>query len=482
MRRQSKRTESEQVSREVGAMEEFDTVIRGCTVITSRGRRTADIGITSGRVAAVGERLPRRGSLTIDADGLMALPGGVDTHVHLMDPGSTDREDFPTGTRAAAVAGVTTIIEHSHGSPVRDVTELRAKRKYLDGRSNVDFALAAHAWPGNEAAVKDLWAEGAAFFKAFTCTTHGIPGHDISSLSRHFQAAAQVGAATLVHCEDESLTEDAEKVLRDMGRADGGVLWEWRSRAAEVIAAAVAAIVCRKAGATATIAHVSHPEVAEYIEQERRRGAALYAETCPQYLLLREPELAELGPFRKFTPPVRARHDADEADMWALLRSGCLTHISSDHAPATREQKLDGSLWEVHFGLPGIDTTMTLLLDAAARQQLAYEDIARLYSEVPARIYGLWPQKGAIAVGADADIALVDPTEVHRLSDARVISKAGWTPYAGRVVTGRVKMTLLRGALIADGGVLVSERCGVIAPRHHAAAPAASMSQGSFAR
>src|SRR5690606_668944 len=151
---------------------------------------------------------------TVDASGLLVLPGAVDTHVHLMDPGSTDRGDFPTGSAAAAAAGVTTIIEHTHGQPVRTVADLKDKRTYLNGRSAVDFGLAAHAWPGHTDAVAALWANGISFFKLFTCTTHGVPGHDAAALRAHLEATALVGAISLMHCEDESLTAHAEALLR----------------------------------------------------------------------------------------------------------------------------------------------------------------------------------------------------------------------------------------------------------------------------
>lgn len=156
------------------------------------------------------------------------------------------------------------------------------------------------------------------------------------------------------------------------------------------------------------------------------------------------------GAFRKFTPPARARHDADEAALWRLLRDGGLTRVSSDHAPATAEQKRSGNIWDVHFGLPGLDSTMAVLLDAAARGELAYEDIARPYAETPARTYGLWPAKGALAAGSDADLVLVDPDERWTLTNDDVLSKAGWTPFHGRRMTGRVTATYLRGHRIHD--------------------------------
>jgi dihydroorotase (multifunctional complex type) len=444
-------------------MPDMDLLIAGGTVVTPQGRRRANVAVRDGQIGYLGQDRPSA-TTVVDAAGLLVLPGGVDTHVHLMDPGSTDREDFPTGTAAAAASGVTTIVEHSHGAPVRTGDDLQDKRNYLRERSNVDYGLAAHAWPGHASAVPDLWAAGVAFFKVFTCTTHGVPGHDAAALKEHLTQTAQCGGVSLLHCEDESLTESAEKLLRDEGRTDGGLLPEWRNRDAELVAAAVAALLVRRASASATIAHVSHPEVAEYVAQERKRGARLAAEGCPQYFLLREDEVLEHGALRKFTPPARARTDDDEQQMWRLLRQGTLTHMSTDHAPSTLEQKRAGDIWNVHFGLPGLDSTMSLLLDAAARGHLAYEDVVRVYSEAPARTYGLWPRKGRLAAGADADIVLVNPDGERTLRNEDVLSKAGWTPFHGRRVRGQVVRTYLRGVLVADEGKPVGERAGEFVP------------------
>ena len=444
-------------------MTDLDLLVAGGTVVTSTGRRRLSVGVLDGAIAYVGPETPSA-ARTVDASGLLVLPGGVDTHVHLMDPGSPEREDFPTGTSAAAASGVTTIVEHSHGTPVRTVDDLREKTAYLRERSNVDFGLAAHAWPGAASVVAPLWAAGVSFFKVFTCTTHGVPGHDAARLHEHLTATTQAGAVSLLHCEDESLTEAAELLLRADGRVDGGILPDWRSRDAELVAAAVAGLLVRRTGARATVAHVSHPEVAGYLASERERGATLNSEGCPQYFLLREEEVLDEGALRKFTPPARARCDDDEVEMWRLLRAGVLTHMSSDHAPSTLEQKRAGDIWNVHFGLPGLDSTMALLLDAVSRGHLAYEDVVRVYSERPAQIYGLWPRKGRIAVGADADLALVDPKAERTLRSEDVLSKAGWTPFDGRTVRGRVVQTYLRGTAIAEEGRPLDERTGRFVP------------------
>ncbi|GAA4979005.1 dihydroorotase [Actinopolymorpha pittospori] len=444
-------------------MPDADLLVAGGTVVTPAGRRRANIAVRDGRIGYVGTERPDAREV-VDASGLLVLPGGVDTHVHLMDPGSPEREDFPTGTAAAATAGVTTIIEHSHGHPVRTTDDLRDKRAYLEGRSNVDYGLAAHAWPGRHAEVEPLWAAGVSFFKVFTCTTHGVPGHDAAALREHLRATSLVDAVTLMHCEDESLTESAADLLRGEGRVDGAVVPEWRSRDAELVAVAVAALLVRRTRARATVAHVSNPEVASYVARERAAGALIAAESCPQYFLLREDDVEEWGTLRKFTPPARARTGEDEARMWRLLRDGVLTHMSTDHAPSTLAQKAAGDIWEAQFGLPGLDSTMPLLLDAVARGHLAYEDVTRVYAEVPARTYGLWPRKGRIGVGADADLVLVDPGARSTLRNEAVISKAGWTPYDGREITGRVVHSYLRGEVVAAEGKPGDARGGRFLP------------------
>lgn len=427
----------------------MDLAVKGATLVSARGRSQQHCYVRDGRIAHIGTE-DLSADRTVDATGLHLLPGMVDTHVHLMDPGPTDREDFPTGTAAAAAAGVTTIVEHTHGHPIRTPDDLRDKLGHLRGRSVVDYGLAAHVWPDRLDRLPELWAAGITFFKIFTCTTHGVPGLDAALLADTFERLAGVGATCLVHCEDESITAAAERLLRAAGRDDPAVIVEWRSREAELVAVSVVALLARLTGVRATVAHVSNPDAAALIARERAQGADLAAEACPQYFLLREDEILTEGAFRKFTPPARARTDADERRMWNLLRDGVLTHLSTDHAPSTRAQKTGGGIWDVHFGLPGLDTTLPLLLDAAVRGALALEDVVRVYATEPARRYGLAPRKGSLRPGADADLVLVDLEGQRTLADEHIRSKAGWTPYAGRTVRGRVVETYLRGACTGE--------------------------------
>lgn len=430
----------------------MDLAVLGGTVVTPAGRQRVHVYVREGRVAALStERLSAREE--VDATGLLVLPGVVDAHVHFMDPGDPSREDFPTGSAAAAVGGATTVIEHTHAAPVVTPEELRRKAEYLRTRSVVDFGLAAHAWKGRLGEAPAAWEAGALYVKAFTCTTHGVPGLSAADLLDLFQALSAVGGICLVHAEDEALTAEAERRLREAGRTDGGLVPEWRSREAEQVAAAAVCVLARCTGARVVIAHASSPEVVDLV----RALGGVHVESCPQYFHLLEGEVQHHGAFRKFTPPARARTEEDLLAMWERLRNGRIDYVATDHAPATRRQKLEGSIWDVHFGLPGVETTLTLMLNGAAAGRLSLERLVQALCETPARVYGLYPRKGTLQPGSDADLVLVDPAREHVLADDRIVSKAGWTPYAGLRVRGAVVRTYVRGRRVAEEGQPVAE-------------------------
>ncbi len=448
----------------------FDLAITGGTIVTGSGRTQAHLYVQDGRIAGLStERLEAR--RVIDAAGLHILPGMIDGHLHFQDPGDTSREDFIHGTAAAAAGGTTTVIEHTHSDPVRTPAFLREKIEHLKARSLLDFGLAAHVWPEDLGGIAALWAAGVQFFKVFTCTTHGVPALLPGPLFEFLQRLREVEGLCLIHCEDESMTEHNERRLRAAGRIDPGVLLQWRTREAEQTAAGAVALLARLTGARTVIAHASHPAIAETARRERSAGARLWVETCPQYLYLREEEVYEHGPFRKFTPP--ARSGAEAEGLWRALAAGDVTHISTDHAPSTRAQKEEGlhNIWDCHFGLPGAQTTLTMLLEGATTGRLTLERVVQLTAEEPARLYRLWPRKGSLLPGADADLVLVDLSAVRVLSDAEMVSKAGWTPFAGVQVHSRPVFTLSRGTVVAqDGRAAADPGAGQFLPGPGAAA------------
>lgn len=438
-----------------------DLVVRGGHLVIRGSSRIGDLAISEGRIVALGD-VPESGRV-VDASGLIVLPGMVDTHVHLMDPGPTEREDFPTGTAAAAARGVTTIVEHTHAWPVRSASDLAEKLHHLGTRSNVDYALAAHLWPEDVPGMAGLWEAGVAFFKIFTCTTHGVPAVEGAVLLSALEALASLDGAALVHCEDEELTRLAEQHLRSDGRTDPGLLTEWRSREAELAAIAGLSALAGMTGARVTAAHVSTPAAAGIVVEARRHGADVAAEACPQYFTLAEDEVEESGALRKFTPPARIRTDEERDSMWDIVTAGGFSHFSTDHAPSTLDQKAAGDIWSAPFGLPGLDTTLPFLLDAALRGRIDLETVADLYSGAPARRYRL-RGKGALAVGFDADFVMVDPAGSWQVRDEDILSKAGWSPYSGRVFQGSVVSTFLRGEEIARSGSPAEARTGRFIP------------------
>jgi len=434
----------------------MELLIRGGRVASSQGVYRADVLVRNGRVAAVAEQ-GLSAAEVVDAGSLLVLPGMVDTHTHFMDPGDLSREDFPKGSSAAAVGGVTTLIEHTHGTPVRSADELRKKTEYLRDRSVVDFGLAAHIWNDRINEIDELWAAGATYFKVFTNTTFGLspilPGY----LIRLFRRVADIGAICLVHCEDESMLTEREAALRAEGREDFNVILEWRTREAEVIASQAVATLARMTAARTVIAHATHPAILDVADRERRAGAHLSVESVPRYFYIREDEILKEGAFRKFAPPARARNEQDEQAMWQALSAGRIDHISSDHSPSTPEQKRKGSIWEVPFGIPGVENTLPLMLNAVHERWLTLPRLVEVLCEVPAKTYGLYPRKGVIQVGSDADFMLIDPDAAYTFSHEQTISKAGWTPYHGRTVHGRVIATYLRGRLVAREGRPVAD-------------------------
>jgi allantoinase len=429
----------------------FDLVVRGGTVVSPHGRSRVDVFVRDGKVAALlDDTSAESADVVVDAGGAFVLPGMVDTHVHLMEPGDATREDFPTGTLAASRQGVTTIIEHTHGWPLTDSTRVTEKRNHLRGRSYVDFGLAAHVFPEHANEIRGLWESGVAFFKIFTCATHGVPAVTAEVMLDVFQELADIDAACLVHCEDDLMTAHNERRLKSEGRIDPGVIPEWRSREAELVAVGSAALLARVTGVRATVAHVSNADVLDLVTRERSYGSPLVAETCPQYLYLEESGIHQHGPFRKFTPPARIRSQEDEDRMWAAFNDGTINHLSTDHAPSTPAQKHDGTIWECHFGLPGLDTTVPLMLDAALTGRTSLERLVDAYAHQPAENYRL-SGKGRLEVGYDADIVIVDPDERWQIRNEDIVSRAGWTPYGGREVRGKVKSVLLRGKLLDHG-------------------------------
>lgn len=431
-----------------------DLVIQGGRVWSSTGFQDVDLYVDDGRVVGVG-RMDVQARQIIRADGLYVMPGVVDAHVHIPDPDRTDREDFPSGTAAAASNGTTFILEHHHSLPVKHVSFLREKVAYLRDRSHVDFGLIGAGHPDNLGELHALWDAGVYAFKVFTCHLHGVPAVLNDVMLRLLREVARFDGLCLIHCEDDFITGDNGRRLKAEGRLDGTAVPAWRALEAELTATAATCITARRAGARIIIAHVSHPEVLDVVRAERARGGHILAETCPQYLWLTEAVVAERGPWAKFTPP--ARSEDARREMWRRVARREIDLVSADHAPTTKEEKRQGEsdIWECPFGLPGAETTLSAMLTGMNRGLIDMSTIVALMCEGPAKAYGLFPKKGALRIGSDADIVLVDPQRKRQIQAETIISKAGWSAFEGQEFVGAAVKTLVRGKVVWDDGVFL---------------------------
>ena len=423
-----------------------DLAIRGGTVWSSDGPEQVELFMEDGRVVRRAgpheDNLPAA-SRTIDARGLVVLPGLIDGHVHIADPDIPEREDFTSGSAAAASNGTTTVIEHHHSLPVKDAAFLRQKAVAMSSRNLDDL--------------EPLWRAGVYGFKIFTCALHGAPAVHSDVMLDLFRRVAAFDGYCLVHCEDDRITAANEARLKRDGRVDGASVSAWRSLEAEMVAVADTTLLARLTGARITIAHVSHPDVLDLIERERQAGARVLAESCPHYFYLTGDDVARRGPWAKFTPP--ARSAAAGVELWRRLRDGQIDLISADHAPATREEKGPGetNIWDAPFGIPGVETTLPLMLNGVADGQIGLDVVVHTMSECPARLYGLYPRKGSLAEGADADCVLVDLRAERRLENATVRARVGWTPYDGRTIRGTPVLTVAQGRVLFEDGKVQGE-------------------------
>ena len=450
-----------------------DLVIRGARVVTASGTTQCEIGITNGRIATLGTGLG--GSEVIDATGLIALPGGIDSHVHISQPsgpGIEMADDFASGTCAAACGGNTTVLPFclpEDGQTLREA--VAAYRAKAEGQclTDVSFHLIVKQTDpvtlGQD--LPALIADGYTSFKVFM-TYEGLALSDRQILDVMSVAKAQ-GAMVLVHAENE----DAIAFLRDQAERGGDTApyhhATTRPVPVEREATHRAISLAEIAGVPLTIVHVSNGEAMEEIQRARQRGLTVFAETCPQYITLTADDLDRDGfEGAKYvcSPPPRTRDEWD--NIWRGIEQGTFDLFSSDHCPFrfvdTAGKDAPGarkSFRNIPNGIPGVETRLPILFSEGVRKgRLSLERFAALTATNHARLYGLYPRKGAIMVGADADIALWDPTLTKPIRQADLHHGTDYTPWEGFEVTGWPVRTILRGVTVMQDGAPVADPIG----------------------
>jgi len=433
-----------------------DLVIRNGTIVSADAMAVGSIAIKDGCILCVGADAampPARE--TLDATGLHVLPGAIDVHVHFRDPGYFDKEDFFSGTAAAACGGVTTIFDMPNTIPPTGTAEvLAAKHEMAASKACVDYGLYGLLGEDTIEHVPALVEGGVIGFKLYMGNTFGkIPSPSTGAMLEAFEVVAPTGKRISLHAETNSIMERRQERLTLAGRRDP--LAHIASRPAVVAVEAVsrAAILAEWTGARIHILHISSAEELRPLREAKARGVDITGETCPHYLLLSTDDYHRFGGIIRVNPPVREPRNREP--LWAALADGTIDIIATDHAPHTPEEKTRNDIWAVDCGFPGVETQMPLMLTEVNHGRMSICDYVRKSSFNPAKIFGLYPRKGAIALGADADLAIVDLSRAQTLDDSALHSRSKISPFNGRRVQGLPLHTLVRGRFIMKDRVLL---------------------------
>lgn len=448
-----------------------DTVISNGTIVTSESTFDGAVAVDNGTIVGVGaEHALPEASETIDASGCLVLPGVVDPHVHIDDHVSLDT--YETATSAAALGGVTTVIDFAWQAYVGEDSAWDEEGSLREGVERkrekaenpvVDFSL--HGGILREGAdlfeeMEELVDAGIASFKMYSTYEFGLSNGYIRKV---FEKVRDLGAVAVAHTEDDSVCESLTAEFREEGRDDPQWLPKARPDYAEAMAADDIARLAREIGTKYYGFHTSSRKAADALARYQRDGSRIRGEACLHHTTLTNDLYQELGNLPKLTPPLRTADDNDA--LFEHLREGALSVVSTDHVAQTRERKENTEWWENPFGANGVQVSLPVFHDEAVNKRgFSYPFLVRTMCTNPARTFG-FPQKGTLEPGTDADIVLFDPNASDTISAADNASVADYSIYEGRDVTGRVETTLVRGEVVADDGEVTKSSHGNFIPR-----------------
>jgi dihydroorotase len=438
-----------------------DLVIHNGIVATAETTFPASVAIKGEKILAVGapDAMPQAADI-LDAAGLHLLPGAIDVHVHFRDPGYPHKEDWESGTAAAAFGGVTTVFDMPNTIPPTGTAEILAAKHAIAGaKAHVDYGLYGLLGEDTIAHVPELVAGGVIGFKLYMGNTFGkIPSPSTGAMLEAFEVVAPTGKRVSLHAEENSIMERRQQRLTDAGRGDP--LAHLASRPAVVAIEAVsrAAILAEWTGARIHVLHISSAAELAPLAAAKARGVDITGETCPHYFLLSADDYALLGGIIRVNPPVREKEN--QAPIWQALKDGTIDLIATDHAPHTPEEKTRNDIWSVDCGFPGVESQMPLMLTEVAACRATISDYVRWSAVNPAKVWGLFPRKGVIQVGADADIVLVDLARRWTLDDSKLQSRSKISPWNGREVCGLPIHTLVRGRFAMKNRTLMPNTKG----------------------
>jgi len=436
-----------------------DLVIKNAKIVTPVGVEEGGLAVDDGLITAISKTTFPPADQTIDAKGKLLMPGLIDAHVHFRDPGFEEKEDFETGTRSAAAGGITLVFDMPNTNPPVSTEEaFKKKLAIVKGKAVVDFALYGGAGVKNLSQLTRMAKAGAIAFKTYPCggsLYEDICVEEDVSIFRVLEEVKKTGLPSAFHAEDSHLIRFFTEKLKKTGRRDYMAHPESRPNFIEAETIAKLIPLSKATGVHLHIAHVSTKEGVEIIRWAKAMGYQLTAETCPHYLLLTTENLKEFGPYAKIDPPLRT--DEDRRALWSGLLDGTIDIITSDHAPHLKEKKDLGlrDIWAAPSGVPQIETTLPLLLTKVNENRLSITRLVEATSYSVSKIFGLYPEKGAIKVGSDADFVIVDPNMEGHISAEHLQTKAREVSlYDGWRVKGCPVLTVCRGTVIMENGTV----------------------------
>lgn len=435
-----------------------DLVIAGGTLATPEGLQPGAVAVDQGRIVAVGNdaAMPAARQV-VDATGRHVIPGALDVHVHFREPGFTHKETWTTATAAAAMGGVTTVFDMPNTNPPTATPEaVRDKIAIASAQAIVDFGVYGYVGAGHLDQLVPMAEAGAVAFKLYLGSDNPlVPCPDDGAVLEALRIMAGLGLRCTVHAENTPILIWRGERLKAAGRHDLAAHLEQHADIATVEAVSRIALFAEWTGCPIHIAHENCRHSLPLIAAAKRRGVDITAETCPHYLFLSMDDAETAGGLAlRVKPPVREAGHA--GPLWDALMSGVIDMISTDHAPHAPTEKRRSSIWDVAPGFPGVETSMRLMLTEVSKGRMSLPDYVRMACEAPARAFGLYPRKGVLQPGADADIVLIDMNRTGTIEGRLLQSIGNVTPFEGRETTGLPVMTFLRGQLVAHEGRIVA--------------------------
>lgn len=457
----------------------WDHVIKNGMIVDSKEIFQGNIYIKDEKIAAISrnELAGEAGEIT-NAEGKYVLPGLIDVHVHSRDGenGATYKEDFYHSSMSAAIGGLTTVFEMPNSNPaIYNVENLEKQIKHLTPQAFVDFAIWGLCLGNlNIGELKKLSDAGVVAFKFFwgyaidskayqliynykPGMENAIPPLGDGEIYQMFQKIAETGKIIAIHAENFDLIQTLTKEVEKSGDKSYAAFLKGRPNIAEETIIQTAISFAKDTGARLHILHLAAKEGVDLIKGAQEKGCQVTGETCSHYLCLCDEDYERVGSLIKVYPPVRTRKDQEE--LWRGIETGILSLVSSDHAPHTEEEK-KGDLWTSPAGMASIETLAPLMINEVSKGRITINQLVSILSENPAKMFGLYPEKGSLQIGTDADITIIDMDKKYTIKKEKLHSKSKVTPFDGFDIEGAPVQTIVRGRTIAKDGELVSEPVG----------------------